>query len=110
MSRSEWVPSGLAYRPSVSGVMRAEAWPVTSVPLVEYLARYAATARSVTAPVPVRVMMRISSWVPQVTSQPSGWAGCGSVRKLMPVTAWRTASSRSAMVRQDGGGSIWSGW
>ena len=39
MSRSGWVPSGLAYRSRLSGVMRAEAWPVTSVPLVEYLAR-----------------------------------------------------------------------
>jgi hypothetical protein len=75
MSRSGWVPSGLACRSSVSGVMRAETWPVTSVPLVEYLARYAATARSVTSP--VRVMMRMSSWSPQVMSQPSGWAGCG---------------------------------
>ena len=39
MSRSGWVPAGLAYRSMVSGVMRAEAWPVVSVPLVEYLAR-----------------------------------------------------------------------
>ena len=39
MSRSVWVPSGLAYRSMVSAVMRAEAWPVGSVPLVEYLAR-----------------------------------------------------------------------
>ena len=39
MSRSGWVPPGLAYRSRVSAVMRAEAWPVSSVPLVEYLAR-----------------------------------------------------------------------
>jgi hypothetical protein len=39
MSRSGWLPWGLAYRSMVPSVMREEAWPVASVPLVEYLAR-----------------------------------------------------------------------
>src|SRR3712207_6743117 len=43
MSRSVWVPSGSAYTWTVVSVRRAEVWPVTSVALVAYLARYAAT-------------------------------------------------------------------
>ena len=39
MSRWVWVPTGSAYRSRLSGVMRAETWPLASVPLVAYLAR-----------------------------------------------------------------------
>jgi hypothetical protein len=39
MSRCVWVPAGSAYKSRVAGVMRAETWPLASVPLVAYLAR-----------------------------------------------------------------------
>ena len=77
MSRSVWVPSGLAYRSSVVGGDAGGGVAGDLGALGGVFGQVAATARSVTVPVPVRVMTRMSISVPQVMIQPPGWAGCG---------------------------------
>src|SRR3954468_6830364 len=92
----------------VSSVSRRDTWPVTSVDLVAYLARYAVTAASVISWRPVTsgslVMTLVSTRSPHAIGQPSGRAGCAAVVKATVAAAWSTAAlSRQRSGRSAGG-------
>src|SRR5215469_4814991 len=93
-----------------SAVIRPGGTPTGSVDLVAYLARYEATATSVTSPSSVSLTTRGSTWAPHVMSQPFGLTEWATVANhTAAAAAWMRSATTSA-VKMGGGGMTRSGW